>query len=149
MSLGGEVLAEPSGVEGLNPGAAFFGWLVAVAVSLLLTGIVGAIAAAVGTSTHVQQTADQTATGTIGLVAGIELEPIAGKPGARAFAAFKQAFADLQLVLDQLDRRFIALDPAFDLFDFLIALRPEDGHISVLSSGTAALDWLREHARQG
>ena len=31
---------------------------------------------------------------TLGLIAGIELEPIAGKPGARAFAAFKQAFAD-------------------------------------------------------
>jgi beta-alanine--pyruvate transaminase len=31
---------------------------------------------------------------TIGLIAGIELAPIAGKPGARAFAAFKQAFAD-------------------------------------------------------
>ena len=47
---------------GLNPGAAFFGWLVAIAVSLLLTGIVGAIAAAAGTSTQVQQTADQAAT---------------------------------------------------------------------------------------
>jgi MFS family permease len=58
---------------GLNPGAAFFGWLVAIAVSLLLTGIVGAIAAAVGTSTQVQQTADQTATGTIGLVAAVVL----------------------------------------------------------------------------
>jgi pimeloyl-ACP methyl ester carboxylesterase len=28
-------------------------------------------------------------------------------------------------------------------------LRPDDGHISVLSSGVAALDWLREHADQG
>jgi pimeloyl-ACP methyl ester carboxylesterase len=28
-------------------------------------------------------------------------------------------------------------------------LRPDDGHISVLSSGAAALDWLREHADQG
>lgn len=58
---------------GLNPGAAFFGWLVAIAVSLLLTGIVGAIAAAAGTSTQVQQTADQAATGTIGLVAAVVL----------------------------------------------------------------------------
>ena len=58
---------------GLNPGAAFFGWLVAIAVSLLLTGIVGAIAAAAGTSTEVQQTADQAATGTIGLVAAVVL----------------------------------------------------------------------------
>ena len=58
---------------GLNPGAAFFGWLVAIAVSLLLTGIVGAIAAAAGTSTQVQQTADQAATGTIGLMAAVVL----------------------------------------------------------------------------
>jgi pimeloyl-ACP methyl ester carboxylesterase len=28
-------------------------------------------------------------------------------------------------------------------------LRPDDGHISVLSAGVAALDWLREHANQG
>jgi len=35
---------------------------------------------------------------TIGLVAGIELESIPGKVGARAFAAFKQAFADGVLI---------------------------------------------------
>jgi hypothetical protein len=58
---------------GLNPGAAFFGWLVAMAVSLLLTGIIGALAAAAGTSTQVQQTADQAAAGTIGLVAAVVL----------------------------------------------------------------------------
>jgi pimeloyl-ACP methyl ester carboxylesterase len=28
-------------------------------------------------------------------------------------------------------------------------LRPDDGHISVLGSGEAAMDWLREHANQG
>jgi pimeloyl-ACP methyl ester carboxylesterase len=28
-------------------------------------------------------------------------------------------------------------------------LRPDDGHISVLSSGVAAMDWLRERAKQG
>jgi pimeloyl-ACP methyl ester carboxylesterase len=28
-------------------------------------------------------------------------------------------------------------------------LRPDDGHISVLRSGVAALDWLREHADRG
>jgi hypothetical protein len=58
---------------GLNPGAAFFGWLVAMAVSLLLTGIVGAVAAGAGTNAQVQQTADQTAAGTIGLVAAVVL----------------------------------------------------------------------------
>jgi pimeloyl-ACP methyl ester carboxylesterase len=28
-------------------------------------------------------------------------------------------------------------------------LRPDDGHISVLNSGAAAMEWLREHASQG
>ena len=27
-------------------------------------------------------------------------------------------------------------------------LRPDDGHISVLNAGDAALDWLREHTKQ-
>ena len=40
---------------GLNLGAAFFGWLVAIAVSLLLTGIIGAIAAAVGSDAEITQ----------------------------------------------------------------------------------------------
>ncbi len=33
---------------GVNPGAAFFGWLVAVGVTILLAGILGAVAAAIG-----------------------------------------------------------------------------------------------------
>jgi len=33
---------------GVNPGAAFFGWLVAIGVAVLLSGIVGAAAAALG-----------------------------------------------------------------------------------------------------
>ena len=58
---------------GLNAGAAFFGWLVAIAVSVLLTGIIGAIAAAVGSNAQVTQ-ADATANaGNIGLVAAIVL----------------------------------------------------------------------------
>ncbi len=58
---------------GLNAGAAFFGWLVAIAVSVLLTGIIGAIAAAVGSNAQVTQ-ADATANaGDIGLVAAIVL----------------------------------------------------------------------------
>jgi pimeloyl-ACP methyl ester carboxylesterase len=28
-------------------------------------------------------------------------------------------------------------------------LRPDEGHISILSAGEAAMGWLREHARQG
>ncbi|WP_198116488.1 aspartate aminotransferase family protein [Massilia rhizosphaerae] len=46
---------------------------------------------------------------TIGLVAGIELAGIPGKPGARAFAAFKQAFADGILIRTTGD--IIALSP--------------------------------------
>ena len=46
---------------------------------------------------------------TIGLIAGIELEPIPGKPGARAFQAFKKAFADGILVRTTGD--IIALSP--------------------------------------
>jgi beta-alanine--pyruvate transaminase len=46
---------------------------------------------------------------TIGLIAGIELAPIAGKPGARAFAAFKKAFADGILIRTTGD--IIALSP--------------------------------------
>jgi beta-alanine--pyruvate transaminase len=46
---------------------------------------------------------------TIGLIAGIELAPIAGKPGVRAFTAFKQAFADGVLIRTTGD--IIALSP--------------------------------------
>ena len=46
---------------------------------------------------------------TIGLVAGIELEPIAGKPGARAYRALKKAFADGILIRTTGD--IIALSP--------------------------------------
>jgi beta-alanine--pyruvate transaminase len=46
---------------------------------------------------------------TVGLVAGIELESIPGKPGARAYAAFKRAFADGVLIRTTGD--IIALSP--------------------------------------
>ncbi len=45
----------------------------------------------------------------IGLVAGIELEPIAGKPGARAYSAFKKAFTDGILI--RVTGDIIALSP--------------------------------------
>jgi hypothetical protein len=58
---------------GLNPGAAFFGWLVAVAVTVLLAGIVGAVAVAVGTNADVTQ-ADLTAdASSLGIVAAVVL----------------------------------------------------------------------------
>src|SRR3954470_12123594 len=40
---------------GMNIGAGFFGWLVAMAIAILLTSIVGAIAAAAGASSNVTQ----------------------------------------------------------------------------------------------
>ncbi len=40
---------------GINWGASFFGWLVAVALAVLLTSIAGAIAAGVGATTNVTQ----------------------------------------------------------------------------------------------
>jgi amino acid transporter len=58
---------------GTNFGAAFFGWLVAIAMTVLLTGVVGAIAAAAGSSVQVSQTDAEREAGTIGLVAAVVL----------------------------------------------------------------------------
>jgi hypothetical protein len=58
---------------GTNIGAAFFGWLVAVAMTVLLTGIVGAVTAAVGSSVQLSQSEAEREAGTIGLVAAIVL----------------------------------------------------------------------------
>ena len=58
---------------GLNGGAAFFGWLVAVAVSVLLSGIVGAIAAGVGSTTQFSQSDAKAQAGNIGLAAAVVL----------------------------------------------------------------------------
>jgi MFS family permease len=70
-SLAQDVRRERFG--GLNAGAAFFGWLVAVAVSVLLTGIVGAIVAAVGSNTQITQSDAEREVGNIGLAAAIVL----------------------------------------------------------------------------
>ncbi|HET6625579.1 MAG TPA: hypothetical protein VFG63_04260 [Nocardioidaceae bacterium] len=58
---------------GTNWGSAFFGWLVAIAVAVLLVSIVGAIAAGVGTNTEVTQSDAERQAGTIGIVAAIVL----------------------------------------------------------------------------
>src|SRR3954468_1206157 len=58
---------------GMNSGAAFFGWLVAIAVSILLTSIVGAIAAGVGSNAQITQSQAQKQAGTIGIVAAVVL----------------------------------------------------------------------------
>jgi hypothetical protein len=61
---------------GGNTGAAFFGWLVAVAVAVLLTGLVGAVAAAVGDTQDITQTDAQRSAGTIGLAAATILAAV-------------------------------------------------------------------------
>jgi MFS family permease len=58
---------------GANIGAGFFGWLVAIALAILLTSIVGAIAAAVGSSLDVGRTMAERQAGTIGLSAAVVL----------------------------------------------------------------------------
>ena len=58
---------------GFNWGADFFGWLVAIALTVLLASIVGAIAAALGSTLNVSQTEAERKAGSIGIGAGIAL----------------------------------------------------------------------------
>ena len=58
---------------GFNWGADFFGWLVAIALTVLLASIVGAIAAALGETLNVSQTEAERDAGTIGIGAAIAL----------------------------------------------------------------------------
>src|SRR4051794_6167455 len=58
---------------GVNGGAAFFGWLVAVAVAVLLTGIVGAVAAAVGDAQNITQNDAERQAGTVGVASAVVL----------------------------------------------------------------------------
>ncbi|RYP88763.1 hypothetical protein EKO23_02490 [Nocardioides guangzhouensis] len=58
---------------GTNTGAAFFGWLVAVGMTILLSAIVGAIAAAAGRAADVTQDDAERAANTIGFAAAIVL----------------------------------------------------------------------------
>jgi hypothetical protein len=58
---------------GLNWGAAFFGWLVAIAIAILLTSIIGAVLAGVSASTQVTQSQAQRDAGTIGVASAIVL----------------------------------------------------------------------------
>lgn len=61
---------------GTNLGAAFFGWLVAVGMTILLSGVVGAVATAVGSSVHISQTEAEREAGAIGLVAAVVLAAV-------------------------------------------------------------------------
>jgi len=58
---------------GFNLGAAFFGWLVAIGVTILLTGIVGAVLAAVGSQYSVSQREATNAADTAGIVTAVIL----------------------------------------------------------------------------
>jgi hypothetical protein len=58
---------------GMNWGAAFFGWMVAVGMTVLLTGLIGAVVAAVDQNTSITQDDAEQAAGSISLVAAIVL----------------------------------------------------------------------------
>lgn len=58
---------------GTNIGASFFGWLVAIATAVLLTGIIGAIAAGVSENTDITQSEAEREAGTIGLASALVL----------------------------------------------------------------------------
>jgi hypothetical protein len=63
---------------GVNPGAAFFGWLVAVGLAILLTSLVGAVVTAVGSTMNIDQTQAERQAGTIGVSAGVVLVVVLG-----------------------------------------------------------------------
>jgi hypothetical protein len=58
---------------GINWGAAFFGWLVAIGMTALLAGIVGAIASAIGESANYRVSDASSNAATVGLTAAIVL----------------------------------------------------------------------------
>lgn len=58
---------------GLNIGAAFFGWIVAIGMAIILSSIVGAVLAAVGSNVSVTRTEAERSAGTIGIAAAIVL----------------------------------------------------------------------------
>lgn len=58
---------------GLNLGAAFFGWLVAIGLTALLTGLLAVAATAVGYSGQITQTDAERSAGTVSLVAAVVL----------------------------------------------------------------------------
>ena len=62
---------------GINWGAAFFGWLVAIGVAALLTAILSAAGAAIGLTESSTSQAESNA-GTVGIVGGIILLAILG-----------------------------------------------------------------------
>jgi hypothetical protein len=57
--------------RGFKSGAAFFGWLVAIGLTALLTGVISAIAAAVDYAVVIDQNTLEQEAGTIGVVSGV------------------------------------------------------------------------------
>ena len=58
---------------GLNLGSAFFGWIVAIGVAVLLAGIIGAVLTALDSTIGVTQNEAERAAGTIGLSTAVVL----------------------------------------------------------------------------
>ncbi len=58
---------------GVNLGAAVFGWLVAVAVGIILTSVIGALVTAVGSEAQISQSDAEREAGTLGLAAAVVL----------------------------------------------------------------------------
>jgi hypothetical protein len=58
---------------GVNLGAAVFGWLVAVAVGIILTSVIGALVTAVGSEAQISQSDAEREAGTLGLAAAAVL----------------------------------------------------------------------------
>jgi len=58
---------------GINWGAGFFGWLVAIGMTIILSGIVGAVLTAIGSQIDITLRDARSAAGSIGIGAGITL----------------------------------------------------------------------------
>ena len=58
---------------GINWGAGFFGWLVAIGMTIILSGIVGAVLSAIGSNMDITLRDARTSAGSIGIGAGITL----------------------------------------------------------------------------
>jgi amino acid transporter len=71
ITTGHEAARERFG--GVNRGAAFFGWLVAVGIAILLSGILGAIAAAIGETTDLTRDDLEGQAGDLGVGAVVAL----------------------------------------------------------------------------
>src|SRR5919112_1168383 len=56
---------------GINWGAGFFGWLVAIGITIILSGIVGAVVSAIGSQVDMTLNDARTSAGKIGIGAGI------------------------------------------------------------------------------